>query len=52
MTVVGDTIICNCRACFQEGYGITLQERNGVYVCPQNDDHKYVIKGGFMQVVR
>ncbi|MBI4360548.1 hypothetical protein HY572_02115 [Candidatus Micrarchaeota archaeon] len=48
MTVEGNDIICNCRACFQEGFGIALEEQNGVYVCPQNPEHRYVVKNGFM----
>lgn len=48
LTVEGNDIICNCRACFQDGFGIALKEKNGVYVCPQNAEHRYVVKNGFM----
>ncbi len=50
MTVVGDDIIMNCRACFQDGFGMKLNKQsNGIYVCAHNASHKYVIKDGFMK---
>ncbi len=50
MTVVGDDIIMNCRACFQDGFGMKLNRTNsGIYVCAHNPNHKYVIKDGFME---
>lgn len=50
MTVVGDDIILNCRACFQNGYGMKLNRTNsGIYVCDYDPTHKYVIKDGFMK---
>ncbi len=50
MTVVGDDIIMNCRACFQDGFGMKLNRTNsGIYVCAHNPEHKYVIKDGFMK---
>ncbi|HLD75404.1 MAG TPA: hypothetical protein VI874_00165 [Candidatus Norongarragalinales archaeon] len=48
MTIEGNNIVLNCRACYSEsGYGIELMPRAGLYVCSHNPTHKYVVKNGF-----
>lgn len=50
MTVVGNDIIMNCRACFaSNGYGVKLSPRGGAYVCDYDASHRYVIDEGLMK---
>jgi len=53
MTIAGDDIIKNCRACFsQQGYGVKLADQKGdILVCPLDSTHRYSIKGGFLEKV-
>jgi len=52
MSVVGDEIIENCRACFsQNGFGVRLARRSGLLVCSYNPSHQYVVEKGFLKRV-
>jgi len=53
MTVAGDDIVKNCRACFSSyGYGIRLNDQKGnILVCPQDSSHRYSIEDGMLKKV-
>lgn len=50
MTVVGNEIIMNCRACFAaNGYGVKLSPRGEAFVCNYDSSHRYVVEDGLMK---
>ena len=52
MTVVGDEIVLNCRACYcSHGYGLRLQKHGDHMVCPHDASHRYVVESGYLRKV-
>lgn len=52
VTVVGNEIIMNCRACFaSNGYGVNLSAKGSHFVCDYDASHRYVIEEGLMKRV-
>lgn len=52
MTVTGDDIVKNCRACFStHGYGLRLDQKGEILICPQDSSHRYSIESGMLKKV-
>jgi len=52
MTVTGDAIVENCRACFSaNGYGIKLNRKGNILICAHDSSHQYAVRNGFLEKV-